>query len=353
MARVSPHQPVSRSTSTLPPFVWDPYPTNIVIGYSYYTYEVTGGHVWWAGVRGIRGCGCRSQSRHARLPFVWFKSDHIGPLSAGTIYYKIYAANISTFGVQPPTVQFGYIGYSTGTTFVDSNIAADFSQGVPGSAESLRARQGRCSMLLSRPRGPIPPCQRCPLAEAPLSPPQHMQCFTANATPTITAGGSGYFALARPLVWRRPLLDRADSYPGAHHLLGDPEARDPSPPAPRQLIPLAQVSTTGVGTGATATATWGVGQVVVTNGGNGYGSTPSVIFSGSGGATATATLQPATNGNPSVCAFFQQRLVLAGPVACTPDLQHVPTWGLLQLQHPSADCGFRRDHWNLGHQPAQ
>ena len=40
-----------------------------------------------------------------------------------------------------------------------------------------------------------------------------------------------------------------------------------------------------------------------------------VIFSGSGGATATATLQPASNGNPSVCAFFQQRLVLAGPVA--------------------------------------
>jgi hypothetical protein len=75
---------------------------------------------------------------------------------------------------------------------------------------------------------------------------------------------------------------------------------------------MSQVSTTGSGTGATASATWGVGAVIVLTSGAGYASAPTVVFS-SGAAAATAALSPTTNGNPSTCGFFQQRLVLAGP----------------------------------------
>src|SRR6185312_8233364 len=78
--------------------------------------------------------------------------------------------------------------------------------------------------------------------------------------------------------------------------------------------PIAQTATSGAGSGATMTATWGVGQVILDTQGSGYSSAPTVHFS-AGAATATATLSPTGNGNPSVPSFFQQRLVLAGTLS--------------------------------------
>jgi hypothetical protein len=74
--------------------------------------------------------------------------------------------------------------------------------------------------------------------------------------------------------------------------------------------PMTQLFTAGAGTGAQATATWGVGQIIPVTIGAGYVSAPAVSFS-SGAATATATLNPTGNGNPTVPGFFDQRLVLA------------------------------------------
>lgn len=62
----------------------------------------------------------------------------------------------------------------------------------------------------------------------------------------------------------------------------------------------------------TANVTWGVGQVNVTNSGAGYTTAPAITFS-AGAAAATAVLATASAGNPIVPAYFQQRLVLAGP----------------------------------------
>ena len=71
-----------------------------------------------------------------------------------------------------------------------------------------------------------------------------------------------------------------------------------------------QISTSGGGSGATFTVAWGVVQTVVSYAGLGYASAPSVVYAPAG-ATATAVLTGFTGNNPSVPAFFQQRLVLA------------------------------------------
>lgn len=58
------------------------------------------------------------------------------------------------------------------------------------------------------------------------------------------------------------------------------------------------------------TLTWGVTQILSISPGAGYTAPPTVSFS-SGAAAATATLATASGGNPGVCGFFQERLVLA------------------------------------------
>lgn len=65
--------------------------------------------------------------------------------------------------------------------------------------------------------------------------------------------------------------------------------------------------------GVTVGVTWGVGLINLTLAGAGYTAVPAITFS-AGAAAATATLA-SNNGNPTVPCFFQQRLVLAGPVA--------------------------------------
>lgn len=79
--------------------------------------------------------------------------------------------------------------------------------------------------------------------------------------------------------------------------------------------PTSGVSFVGGNTGTTISLnlTWHIGALLLTNGGSGYTSAPGVTFS-SGAATATATVGSVFAGNPSVVAFFDQRMVLAGSV---------------------------------------
>ena len=303
--------PTSISISTtLPPYVYDPYPSNVVWGHSYYSYCVTA--VTANGQESIAsnvvGCGPVSDMR----VFPSYGTNQIGWASvAGAQYYKIYAANISTFGIQPPTVQYGYEGYSIGNTFVDDNIAPDFSQGIPVAQNPFASGGvGVASVDVTVP-GTYTTVPAVSDSGSPTTPATYYAVLSANALPTITSGGTGYaagdlvsFGYGITMV----VLTVSAGVISSWALLGPGSITAGSTPS----NPLSQANSNGGGTGATATVIWGVGQVVVTNGGEGYGSTPTIIFTPSG-ASATAILQPTTNGNPSTCGFFQQRLVLAGP----------------------------------------
>ena len=299
-------------SSTLPTVVWDPYPSNAVFGYSYYSYVVTA--VTSTGQESIPSAVVGAGALTDMRVFPSYGTNRISwAPTVGATYYKIYAANISTYGIQPPTVQYGYIGYSTGTTFVDGNIAADFSQGTPTSQNPFASAGVGVANVLVTTAGTYTTVPTVSFSGSPSVPATAYAILSIIGTPTITNGGTGY-VVGDMVNFNRGIsltvLTVAAGVITSWAVLSPGTVTSGTTPT----NPLAQVNTTGAGVNATATATWGVSQVVVTNGGDGYGATPTVIFS-AGAAVATAYLQPTTNGNPSVCAFFQQRLVLAAPAA--------------------------------------
>lgn len=303
-------------SSTLPQWVTEGAGSAayVIPGNSYYSYCVTA--VTATGQESIASSVVGSGPYVDMRVFTGYGSNKIqwAPVSGAT-YYKVYQANVSTFGVQPPTVQYGYIGYSTGLSFVDSNIAADFSQGVPV-AQNPFASAGigvaNCTVTGSGTYTTVPSVS---FSGSPEVPATAYAALSVHITPTITAPGTGY-AVGDLINFGSGFTVTVLSITGV----------GPTGPIASWAIggagsiitgstptnPLNQVSTSSGGTGAQATAVWGVGQIVMTGSGNGYGSTPTVIFSPAG-ATAVANMQPATNGNPGVCTFFQQRLVLAAP----------------------------------------
>ncbi|MDR3572260.1 MAG: hypothetical protein P4L50_00225 [Anaerolineaceae bacterium] len=226
------------------------------------------------------------------------------------VAYNIYESQVSYFGVVPAGMNYGFIGTCTGTTFIDSNIGPDFSEGPPV-AQNPFAGEGiaNVSVTVSGTYTTVPTATTSggsPQDLATLEP-----SLGVTGLPAITAGGSGY-AVNDIINYGNSLSLRVTGVSSgavtSWAIVTPGSILSGSTPT----NPISQISTTGSGTGATATATWGVLSVIVIYQGLGYTSVPSIAFS-FGSATATATLTAASNGNPSVPSFFQQRLVLAAP----------------------------------------
>lgn len=229
----------------------------------------------------------------------------------GAVGYNVYEADVSYFGVQPPGVYYGFIGTCTGTVFIDSNIGPDFSQGPPihknpfvGSGVAfvtITAAGTYTSVPLLTGSG-----------GSPTVPATFNAVLGSVTAPTITNGGSGFlvgdtvafgYGLVMVVTTVSTGAITAWAISGAGAIIAGSTPSNP----------INQVSTSGAGTGAQATVTWGIVQVIFTPG-LGYASAPT-ITPGSGAATFTTTLSATGAGNPSVPAFFQQRLVLAAPPA--------------------------------------
>lgn len=230
----------------------------------------------------------------------------------GAVAYNVYEAEISYFGTQQPGVYYGFIGSATGTTFIDSNIGQDFTQGPPNSQNPfVGAGLAFITVTAAGTYTSVPSVTFS--GGSPVVPASAYAVLEIQGTPTITAGGSG-FAIGDTISFGHGIVVSVTGVSSGaitSWVVNSPGfISSGSTPS----NPIAQGPTSGAGTGATMTATWGVGQVIVQTQGNGYASAPSVVFTPSG-ATATATLSPTGNGNPSVPSFFQQRLVLAATLA--------------------------------------
>jgi hypothetical protein len=233
----------------------------------------------------------------------------------GAASYNIYKAEPSYAGAIPVGSAFGFVGNVTGTDLIDSNISPDFSQGPP-IVEDPFSGTGVISVTLTgagtySPGDPVPNV-----------------LFTGG-------GGSGATAVpvlaVQSIAFTPPigaLYNTGDTItlagvPGAVVLVTSSfggfivTASLTSPGALSTgtipANPVAQATTSGTGVGAAFNLTWALTDINVSSPGVGYTSAPAVVIS-SGGATATANLGTASSGNPTVPGFFQQRLVLAGPV---------------------------------------
>lgn len=231
---------------------------------------------------------------------------------AGATAYNVYEADVSYFGVVPAGVQYGFVGTTKGTQFIDSNISPDFSQ-TPPIAQNPFTGSGVAAVNMTNPGqyGSVPTVSFT--GGSPTFSATGSAVLGALSSVPITAGGTGYAINDTVLFTDGLLMQVTGETAGvvtSWIILNGGAISSGSTPA----NPLSQVSTSGSGTGVQASPGWGVALVTVTSEGSGYSSAPAVVFSaGTITATGTAVLGAAGNGNPSVPSFFQQRLVLAAP----------------------------------------
>lgn len=237
----------------------------------------------------------------------------------GATSYNVYKAEIRVTNPVPVGAAFGFIGNCTGTTFVDSNIGADYSTAPPVVQNPFQGA-GVASATVTGSGAPLASIPSAALDAAPSggstatvnviggaatigaisNSGNNYQVgatvvFTGGITLIVaTIGGGGGINSFQPL-----------SYPGS-----SPGAISSGglPTNPSQAL-----SSSSPGTLASVNFTYGVVGLQIVSAGAGYLTAPAVTFS-SGGATATTTLGPAANGNPTVPSFFQQRSVFAGSV---------------------------------------
>ncbi len=256
----------------------------------------------------------------------------------GAESYNVYKTVVSYAAPVPVGVAYGFIGNVTGTSINDSNISEDYSQPPPIAQNPFGTGSFITAVQLS-----------------------NNGSYTFAASPTVTfaaPGGGGVTATGTPVFGA---ISVAVAAGGAGYAVSDiitlpngivvqvntltvtavATATVVIPGSVTTTIPadpLAQITTSGGGAGATFNVTWEILSVNITNPGSGYTAPPMVTFS-SGAAAGDAILGPTGVGNPSVPAFFQQRLVLAAPES-NPQTLYMSRPGLYynyDISNPSQD----------------
>lgn len=238
---------------------------------------------------------------------------------SGAASYNVYKTDVSYAGAIPIGAPFGFIGNTTAVSFPDSNIVADFSQPPPTTNNPFATGSIVTAVTIDT-AGSYTTAPTATFS-APTAP---LGGTTATGTPvlqaitaTVSAGGTGYevgdtITLSNNVVLTVATVASGPPGPAATATITFAGSTSTLP-----SNPVAQISSSGAGVSSTWTLTWGVYAMTITNHGGGYvdpTDIPTITFS-AGAATATATLGPASVGNPAVPTFFQQRLVLAAPTS--------------------------------------
>lgn len=239
---------------------------------------------------------------------------------AGASSYNVYRAEIRFNTAVPSGAAYGYVGNSTGTSFIDSNIEPDFGSGFPQIRNPFSG-SGVQNITLTDP-GQL--YNAVPSVSFTASPGITAQGYATLGAYAASIVGSGFsYAVGDILGIDSPsygaalivtgigpggsLASVGIFLPGSITGVGTA-----TPTNPRFVYPI-----TGSGVGGSVGVAWRVASVAISNPGTGYLLTPSVSFSGGTPftpATATAILGAASAGNPTVPQYHQQRLYLMGPV---------------------------------------
>jgi hypothetical protein len=238
----------------------------------------------------------------------------------GASFYNVYKTELSYAGAPPIGAAFGFIGYTNGTSFADSNIAPDF-QFTPPIVQNPFQGSGLAAVTVTDP-STYTVVPTVTIADAPVG----GQTATAQAvlqvqgTPVVGASvagnlpgdsiafPNGIVAIVATITAGSVTAFQPITFPGSN-----PGA------VTSGSVPSNPLVGTNTRTGVTTNASfvWGVGSVNLTSPGAGYTSVPTVTFSPAGAtAIAVLTTPPVVGGlgkNPAVPQYFQQRLALMGP----------------------------------------
>jgi hypothetical protein len=230
--------------------------------------------------------------------------------SATAVSYNVYEASVSYAGVVPSGINYGFIGNTTNTTFIDSNIGQDFSVSPP-IAQNPFAGGGVASVAVTLSGSGYSAVPAVSFSGgSPTTPAVATASLGSVTTPTIGSSGGSAYKVNDTVTFFGNVTVKVTAVSGnsisAWTVLNQGSVTSGSVPTGAT----GQIATSGSGHGVTAIISWGVLSVTVDSSGSGYTSTPNVVFS-SGAATATATLSANYAINPQVPSFFQQRLILA------------------------------------------
>lgn len=249
---------------------------------------------------------------------------------SGAQRYNVYKAEISYAGAIPAGSAHGFIGDATGINFIDSNIPPDFTETVPIAKNPFQGAGVLSVTVTNNGTYTTPPNATIDAA------PTGGVTATANTVlqvltpPTYVGPSSGIWAAGDLVYFYTNGIIAGSTWLGVTAVLKSEAGGVPVdfevmtyPGSSKGSWTSGIAPTTNVVGGnsinpQTASKllfvdlSWGVGQVNLISQGAGYTSVPNVTFS-AGLATATAVLDTASAGNPGVCVFFQQRLVLAAP----------------------------------------
>lgn len=240
--------------------------------------------------------------------------------SPGAISYNVYRAIPSSNGAVPAGSVHGYVGNVTGTAFDDSGVGADYSVTPPLPQNPFQGA-GVASVTVTT-QGTYTAVPTATVATAPAG------GVTATVAPylgaisaTVSTGGSGFTvgdiilagtAADQPLGLYGGVSFKIATIGGGGAAVTVTLVNPGSITSGNTPTNPVTFFTVGGLHSCTLTVTWGVAGVTVTSPGAGYTSVPGITFS-AGTAAATAVLNTASGGNPSVPCYYQQRLVLAGP----------------------------------------
>lgn len=238
-------------------------------------------------------------------------------IADGAEFYRVYKADVSYIGAVPSTAVFGYIGFTSGLLFIDSNIAPDFSVTPPVSTNPFIPTGCITAITVTAP-GSFTAFPKVFIQGTATTPAHAHAILAVQGTPTVGAAGTGY-AVNDTLSFAHGVVLVVASIGGGGSIatfkaitIAPSNKGSLSPPGPVPTNPVTPTGTSGAGTGATANLVWGADSVVVDDPGAGYTAVPTIVIGATGsGATATATLTTSGNARPTVPGFFQERLVLA------------------------------------------
>lgn len=230
--------------------------------------------------------------------------------AAGAEGYNIYKSVVSYFGVVPPGVSYGFIGTVKNTTFIDSNIGAQFSESPPVPQDPFVGNGVAFVTVTTAGTYTAVPTITFTGVTFDITP-TAVASLGTTGVPTISTAGTGY-VIGDTINFGNGLVLTVATLTGSGVASWTIAAPGSITSGSTPSNPLSQVTTSGIGTGAQASVTWGVVAVIIETTGAGASGVPTVTFS-AGAAAGTATLSGNSIGNPSVPSFFQQRLVLAAP----------------------------------------
>lgn len=227
--------------------------------------------------------------------------------AAGAQSYNVYKATPNNGAAVVSGAQFGFVGNVTGTSFSDTypGIAPDFSQTPPIVQNPFSGASVQSLTLTGNANYTSVPGVTI---TAPSSGIQATAYATLSAVSTSINNPGGGYQVGDVLTGSFGMVVTVNTIGPGNQVVT--YTLNNSGSIPSGAAPATISFTGGHGSNFVLNVTWHIGTLNLISGGSGYTSTPTVSFS-AGAATATATLGPASAGNPSVPGFIQERLVLA------------------------------------------